>query len=501
MSSILRKPRFASGLKLKENKKSEHSPIQILPPPKRVIIPSQMHTGAPCEFTVKRGDFVKTGQLIASSSSFISANIHSSITGTVKSILKTVNPATSMIIDAVEIIAEQAQQDQDTVQDLKAQTEQWVECNALMDEKLYKPKSTGRQDSYAREEGKAGNSFEYLSAEDLSENNNVLRFKEFSRKINDISPKELVRMVKDAGIVGLGGAAFPTHVKLSVPEGKVIDTVILNGCECEPYITADHRMMLEYGFEIIAGAYIIFKILNPQKVIIAIENNKEDAIEAMAKLVAELGLEKHFVVSALPSKYPMGAEKTLIKNLLKRKVPAGGLPLDVGAVVQNVATSRAIFDAVAYGKPLIERVITITGDIESPVNIMVRIGTLTGDLKEYFGSLSDKPHEVIFGGPMTGFSVANMSFPVLKGTGCVLVKEEKKQPENNCIRCARCVSVCPMNLIPLMYANYVKNNMWQECREYYIDSCIECGSCAYVCPASIPLVGYIKTGKAVIARK
>ena len=468
MNIISRKPRFVSGLKLKENKKSEHSPISLIPPPPRVIIPMQMHAGAECSLLVQRGDKVKTGQLIAQSDAFVSAKIHSSITGTVKSVLKTVSPATSTIINAVEIVAKTADQ-QNEDNHLSGDTDVVYEEEKVFDES--------------------------------SPVNTADGFKEFLKRTDGADASLLIQKIKDAGIVGLGGAAFPTHVKLSVPEGKKIDTVILNGCECEPYITADHRMMLEYSMEILAGAYIIFRILGPQKVIIAIENNKEDAIKVIADKIFELGLENIFHISALPSRYPMGAEKTLIKNILKRKVPAGGLPLNVGVVVQNVSTAKAIFDAIAYDKPLIERVITITGDIEKPLNLMVRIGTLVGDLKNYFGQLKEKPYDVIFGGPMTGFSVANMNFSIVKGTGCVLVKEGKNLVEKNCIRCGRCVSVCPMNLMPLMYGTYAKNNMWEACSQYYIECCIECGSCAYVCPSAIPLVGYIKTGKAVLARK
>jgi electron transport complex protein RnfC len=197
----------------------------------------------------------------------------------------------------------------------------------------------------------------------------------------------------------------------------------------------------------------------------------------------------------------MGAEKVLIYNLLKRKVPVGSLPFEVGVVVNNVGTSKAVFDAVIKNRPLIERVITVTGDIERPVNLMVRIGTLLGDIVESVHVPGDKSLKLIFGGPMTGFSINNMDFPVTKAVNCILVKHVKKPVENNCIRCSRCIGACPMNLMPLMYASYVKNNRYDACREYYIESCIECGSCAFVCPASIPLLGYIKTGKSVLARK
>jgi len=455
---VIRKRGFFSGLRLKENKISANSPIEDFGIPGRVIIPLQQHTGAPCSPLVKRGDFVKAGQLIGDSAAKISAKIHASISGEVTSILRMVNPQTSTIIGAIEITSES-------------------DASSL--------KIDNNQQSMQKLDG----------------NLQTSRFKELSRMVDRLSSRELIEKIKDAGVVGMGGATFPTHFKLSVPEGKKIDTVIINGCECEPYITADHRLMLDYGFEVLSGIYIIYRILRPDQVFIAIEDNKEDAIDNLKKLIIVLGLEKMFRIVSLPSRYPMGAEKTLIKNVLLRKVPVGGLPLDVGVIVNNIGTAKAIFDAVSYDKPLIERVVTITGDIREPKNLMVRIGTLIGDFCDYFGELDEKDYKIIFGGPMTGFSVVNMDFPITKGSNCLLVKEEKRRVENNCIRCGRCINVCPMNLMPLMYANYVKNNKFELCRDYYIDSCIECGACAYVCPASIPLVGYIKTGKAALARK
>jgi len=449
--TVIRKKGFTNGIRLDENKKSAHSPIQIFEIPSRVIIPLQQHIGTECEPLVKKGDFVLEGQLIGDSSEAISAGIHSSINGIVSGILKIVNPSTSTIINAIEIRAHENPGTRagiaKTTNDIPAYTD------------------------------------DILAA------------------IDKIPVIRLLEIIKNSGIVGLGGAAFPTHIKLSPPAKNKIDTLIINGCECEPYITSDHRLMLEYGYEVICGVYIISRILKTGNVFIAIEDNKEDAIINLENIIRSLGLEESFKIVSLQSKYPMGAEKVLIYNILRRKVPAGSLPLDVGVVVNNVGTSRAVYDAVIKGRPLIERVITVTGDIESPVNLMVRIGTLLGDIIESIHAPKDKSLKLIFGGPMTGFSINNMDFPVTKAVNCILVKHVGKQAENNCIRCSRCVTVCPMNLMPLMYASFVKNNKYDACREYYIESCIECGSCAFVCPAYIPLLGYIKTGKSVLARK
>lgn len=461
MNIIEKKLGFFRGLKLKENKKSSTVKISFMPLPQRVVIPMQQHTGTECELVVNRGDYVKQGQLIGKATSFISANIHSSISGQVKSILRMVNPVTNEIINAVEIISTE---------------------------------NTNSQSSLS--ENTNENFKDYESSYNIED-----YIKDYLNKINTYEANVLLEKIKDAGIVGLGGAAFPTHVKLTVPKGKNIDTVILNGCECEPYITSDHRIMLEHGFEVVIGALIISKIVNPKQIIITVEDNKKDAAESLAKKIKILNKEDKIKIAILPSRYPMGAEKTLIKNILNRRVPQGGLPLDVGVVVQNVSTSKAIFDAVLFNKPLIERVITITGDIEKPYNLVVKVGTLLIDLIDYFGKINNKKYKIIFGGPMTGYAVGNINFPITKGVNCILLREVVARLESNCIRCSRCISICPMNLEPLMYVNFVKNSKYLECSSYYIESCIECGSCAYVCPASIPIVGYIKTGKAALARK
>lgn len=445
MKSVIKIRSASRGLKLPEDKFTENKSIEVFKIPDNVIIPIQQNIGAPCKFLVKRGDEVKTGQKIADTESYISAPIHSPVSGKVVKNIKVINPATSIFGDAILI----ASDGEDC----------WVDLGKLSD---------------------ADNAGELPKIPGI---------------IDSLSSKEILSKTREGGVVGLGGAAFPTHVKLSPPPGVNIDTVILNGCECEPYITSDHRVLLEYGKKVLLGLYIIKKVLSPEKVYIAIENNKEDAIEYIEKLTSEMGFEDIFKVVSLPSRYPMGAEKTLIKTILGRSVPIGGLPLDIGVVVNNVSTSLAIYEAVIEGKPLIERVITITGNFKNPNNLMVRMGTPIIDLINYCGGVRGEANELIIGGPMMGISVVDINFPITKGINCILVKKSKPTFEQNCIRCSRCVSICPMGLMPLMFVEFVKNGMHDACKDYYIENCIECGSCAYICPANIPIVGYIKTGK------
>ncbi len=445
MKSVIKIRSAPRGLKLPEDKFTENKSIEVFKIPDNVIVPIQQNIGAPCKFLVKRGDEVKTGQKIANTESYVSAPIHSPISGKVVKNIKVINPANSIFGDAI-LIASDGE-------------DSWVDLEKLSD------------------------------ADDPGELPKIVGI------IDSLSSKEILSKIREGGVVGLGGAAFPTHVKLSPPPGVNIDTVILNGCECEPYITSDHRVLLEYGKKVLLGLYIIKKVLSPEKVYIAIENNKEDAIEYIEKLTSEMGFEDIFKVVSLPSRYPMGAEKTLIKTILGRSVPIGGLPLDIGVVVNNVSTSLAIYEAVIEGKPLIERVITITGNFKNPNNLMVRIGTHIIDLINYCGGVRGEANELIIGGPMMGISVVDINFPITKGINCILVKKSKPTFEQNCIRCSRCVSICPMGLMPLMFVEFVKNGMHDACKDYYIENCNECGSCAYICPANIPIIGYIKTGK------
>jgi Na+-translocating ferredoxin:NAD+ oxidoreductase subunit C len=318
--------------------------------------------------------------------------------------------------------------------------------------------------------------------------------------------KELLAKVHDAGIIGIGGAGFPTHVKLNPPADNPINTLILNGAECEPYITADHRQMLEYAAEVVEGAKIILKILGVQKCIIGIENNKPDAISAMIKAAKEGSTSKYLVsVNALKVKYPQGSEKQLIQAVTGRKVPAFALPSAVGVVVHNVSTARAIYDAVAFGKPLCEKVVTISGKgIKRPANLLVKIGTKVCDIVEYLGGITPGLAKVVMGGPMMGFAVSNLNIPVTKTTSAILFLTEDEidtRPHSQCIRCGWCLDACPMGLEPKEIGIYVEANRAEDTEPLGVFECFECGSCAYVCPAKRPLVQFIRLAKMKAKRK
>jgi len=306
------------------------------------------------------------------------------------------------------------------------------------------------------------------------------------------SREEILSKIREAGIVGLGGAAFPTHVKLNPP--KKVDTLIINGCEGEPFITADHSLMLEHPERIVVGAKIMMKACGAERVIIAIEDDKRDA----EKLLRRFEDERVKVV-VLPSRYPQGDERHLIKALTGREVPAGGLPFDVGAVVNNVATAKAVADAVLEGRPLVERVVTVTGAVRSPKNLLTRIGTMFSALIEECGGPAGDFDKMIAGGPMMGFA-QKCDVPVVKGTNCILLMKAGREEERDCIRCGRCVEVCPMGLMPTLFVSFSKKGMFEKCREYNVASCDECGCCAYACPSKIPIVQYIRVAKNALRR-
>ena len=313
----------------------------------------------------------------------------------------------------------------------------------------------------------------------------------------DLSPQGIRKTIREAGIVGLGGAAFPTHVKLSPPEEKPIDAVIINGCECEPYLTADHRQMLEDPDSILEGAKLIMKAVSAKKVYLAIERNKPDAIELFrSKRNKEDGIE----VIPLETKYPQGSEKHLIKAILGRTVPSGSLPMDVGALVQNVGTAISVYKACYQGRPLIDRVVTVTGaGIYEPKNLRVPLGSPVKDLIEFCGGLVGEKVKVVMGGPMMGFALYSLDIPVVKCTSGILVLKEDEISTAEpfpCIKCGECVKVCPMNLVPSRLGLLAEHEKWEELEEYSVLDCVECGSCAYVCPASRPLVQLIRIGKA-----
>jgi len=416
--------------------------IERSPLPKRVVISLSQHTGAPSEPVVKLGQDVKTGSLIAASKGFISSNLHSSVSGKVVAIEKHLHP---IIGDFKAVVIES------DGQDIKASL-----------------------DSH--------------------------------RDVLSLSKEEIVNIVRDAGIVGLGGAAFPTHVKLNLPPEKKIDTLIVNGAECEPFLSCDHRVMLERPKEIIMGIYLVAKALGVKDIIVGVEENKLDAIESLGSALFMVKAEGMDVkVVKLKTRYPQGGEKQLIKTLLNREVPSGGLPPDIGCVVNNVQTIFAVYEAVYFGKPLYERVVTISGSfLTRPKNVLARIGTPIKDLLEFCGFREkeslNRVYKVIIGGPMTGVAQYSLDTPIIKGTCGILLldKRFKREDEVSCIRCSRCIDACPVGLMPCMIGTGVKFNRADIMTSYNPLDCIECGACDYVCPSAIPLVQLIKLAKTVV---
>lgn len=427
------------GVHPPENKISAGKPIRVLPPPPEVIIPVSQHLGAPSTVVVSRGDRVKTGQVIARSEGFISTNIHSSVTGKVMKI----DPFTDSSGYRRQAIQVQVEEDE------------WMEEIDLSDDLV---------------------------------NHTVL------------SPEDIRKKILQAGIVGLGGATFPTHVKLTVPRGKKAEWLLVNGVECEPYLTADHALMMEQGAELVAGIQIMMKGLGVGQAMIGIENNKPDAIRRMRELTGGLPIR----VQALKVRYPQGGEKQLIQALLRREVPPGGLPVDVGVVVFNVGTVFAVYEAVQKNKPLIDRVVTVTGkSLPDPSNFRVRIGTPVSFLVEKAGGLPEDTAKVVNGGPMMGKALSTLDVPVVKGTsGIVLFRESESHRKEvlPCIRCTRCVGVCPMGLEPYLLMSLAERNQSERLEQERVLDCIECGSCSYICPASRPLLDYVRYGKAEVGQ-
>ena len=411
---------------------SASAPITSAPLPARAVIQLSQHIGAPAQPIVNVGDEVKTGQKIAEAGGFVSIPQHASISGKVTKIERFPHPA-GALGTAIEITSDGL----DT----------WVD---LVDEPGF-----------------------------------------LSLPVDDLKTR-----IAEAGLCGMGGAGFPTSVKLSPPADKPIDTVILNGVECEPYLTADYRLMLEHAEEILSGLKILMKVLTAKQGMIGIEANKPDAISLMQKLTAP---EANIGVVPLKLQYPQGAEKQLIYAATRRKVPTGGLPMAVGVVVQNVGTAFAVYEAVRYRKPLVERVITVTGSIvHKPQNLKARIGTPFSELVGFCGGTTAEIGKIICGGPMMGVSLPDLDAPVAKGSSGLLllsVEDAKSIKERNCLRCAKCVDICPMNLLPSLIAQAVKANDLDLALKSGLEDCMKCGSCAYVCPAHIRLVQWIDTGK------
>jgi electron transport complex protein RnfC len=428
------------GIHPPENKLTSGSEIQNLPIPASVAIPVSQHIGAPAIVIVNKDEKVKTGQIIAQSKGFVSSNIHSSVSGKVSK--------TDTILDSTGY--------RQTAVFITVEGDEWIET--------------------------------------------IDRSSEILTDIK-LSSEEIVKKCLESGIVGLGGATFPSHVKLTIPSGKKCDVLIINGVECEPYLTSDHRLMLERGEEILIGTSILMKALKVSKALIGIENNKADAVAHLTKLATAF---QGITVHALKVKYPQGAEKQLIKALINREVPSGKLPLDVNTVVHNVGTAFAVYEAVQKNKPLFERVVTITGkSVAKPGNYFVRIGTPVKDLIAAAGGMPEDTGKIVSGGPMMGKALSNTDVPVVKGTSGIILfpaDESLRRESMPCIRCSKCIQSCALNLEPYLLMTLSEKGLFERAEKERITDCMECGSCSYICPANRPLLDYIRLGKSTVIK-
>ena len=423
---------FRGGVHPDDKKRSsDYIETEIFHAPKIMIYPLQQHIGNPAKALVSVGDKIKIGQLIAKADGNVSANVHSSVSGNVMEIKSHIHPN--------------------------------------------------------------GNMVESIIVENDFKNEYIKNFNVQS-DVNKFSSEDIVAIVKEAGIVGMGGAAFPTHIKLSPP--NEVYTVIINGAECEPYITSDYRLMLEHPKCILTGIQAVMKAVGAKNAFVCIENNKPDAIERLTEFFSDFN---YINVVSVKAKYPQGSEKQMIDAVTGRQVPSGGLPSDIGVVVLNVDTIWAIADVINKGLPLIHRVVTLSGGaVKKPKNSIVPLGTPIKDVIEASGGFSEEPAKILLGGPMMGNSVYNTNVPVIKGTGAIiaLTEDEIKVSEPTvCIRCGKCVDACPIHLLPIMLREYSIRNEWKKLKEFHILDCIECGACSYICPGRQNPVQYIRNAK------
>ena len=428
------------GVHPSDNKQwSKGSAIEVMELPDVVNIPLAQHIGAPATAIVKKGDSVVVGQKIAEATGFMSANIHAPISGTVTAVDMQPNGQglRQMMIT------------------IKREGDEWAE--------------------------------------------GIDRSTDIVAECN-LEPKQIIEKIKDAGIVGMGGATFPTHVKLSIPDGKKAEILIINGVECEPYLTSDYRTMLERGQELIVGTRILMRAIGVTKAVIGVEANKPDAVEHLSNIV---GTATDIKVQMLKTQYPQGGEKQLIAAVTGRQVPAPpALPIDVGAVVCNASTAVAVYEAVQKNKPLIERVVTVTGAaVAQPKNLRTRFGTPVEALIAKCGGLNEGDVKVINGGPMMGRALSNIAMPVMKGCSGITIMvgaAAGRGVESACIKCAKCVEACPMGLEPYLLSKQAKKKAWDAMEANDITSCIECGCCQFTCPANIPLLDYVRLGKQTV---
>jgi electron transport complex protein RnfC len=426
---------FRGGVHPPEMKElAENSPITKAEVPSTLTVPLVQHIGAPCKATVEAGQSVQEGQVIGETQAFVTAPVHAPVCGKVKKIENVLHPLGVKLPAVILAVGD-------------------------------------------------GDDRDYL--------------KPLGGDVETLDATQMLERVKEAGIVGMGGATFPAHVKFSPPKDKTIDTFILNGCECEPYLTADYRLMVERSEDVLLGTRMIAKILGVKRTIIGIEENKPQAIESLRTRAAAAGNGDE--VQVTQTKYPQGAEKMLIKAVLNREVPSGGLPMDVGVVVSNVGTALAVCEAVRDGKPLIDRVVTVTGDgVKHPGNYLARIGTSVQNLVDQAGGTVGTIGKLIAGGPMMGLAQASLDIPVIKGTSGILILQEQKQMHEThlpCIKCSFCVQACPVHLIPSRLSIIAEAQNWKKAEEFGVNDCIECGCCTYVCPSRRPIVQFIKTTK------